>query len=334
VQKLLKKLAKFKILKPIVDHLVRGAASSKAGRIAKHFAKFLSPVLALIQDKKNECFKIRHMVYCEELAFEDVKEDGLECDEVDQHSLHCLMEHKPTSRYAGTVRVVCSSNENEQLPLEKYCLSTISADEVKPTDYARDKICEISRLAVPGEFRRRNTDKFKGAATGAINETVYSEEELRCFPFIAVGLYLSAANIVIQNKIEHCFVMMEPRLARSLGFVGIKFRQIGPVVEYHGKRAPYYITPTMLRSSLPKGFKRLLKHIDSSLAKQFADIEKLLASASMSDQEFITHCLAIWQQVEGNHFTVECIKPMNFRCNIHQTRLNPLLINNSLAPVY
>jgi N-acyl amino acid synthase of PEP-CTERM/exosortase system len=59
--------------------------------------------------------------------------------------------------------------------------------------------------------------------------------------------------------------MMEPRLARSMRFVGIQFEQIGPVVDYHGKRAPYYINPHLMMENLTPGFKIMLRDIRQSL---------------------------------------------------------------------
>jgi len=269
IKKVLDKLTRYPVIGDIAKKIVRQAASNKVEDIAQHFSRFLSPEVAFTQDLRHEAFKIRHNVYCAELKFEPLKEDEMEVDDFDQHSLHCVMKHIPSNNYAGTVRIVRSRSEDEKLPIEAYCSKAISSDEVHPSDFPRESICEISRLAVPKEFRRRNADKFKGAETGAINESTYSETELRCFPFIAVGLYLSAANMIIHEGIEHCFVMMEPRLARSLSFVGIKFRQIGPVVEYHGQRAPYYISPQMLRESLPNGFSKLMENIDKELDEQF-----------------------------------------------------------------
>ena len=63
--------------------------------------------------------------------------------------------------------------------------------------------------------------------------------------------------------------MMEPRLARSLRFVGIPFQQVGPVVEYHGKRAPYYISRKLLMEGLSPGFKKMLHHIEKRIEIQF-----------------------------------------------------------------
>ena len=51
-------------------------------------------------------------------------------------------------------------------------------------------------------------------------------------------------------------------------FIGIKFEQIGPVVEYHGKRAPYYINKSLLKKSLRPGFAKMLADILESIEKQ------------------------------------------------------------------
>ncbi len=171
--------------------------------------------------------------------------------------------------FAGTVRIVGSTTENnEMLPIEKYCISTITDLDYSPTNFPREEVCEFSRLAVPSTFRRRQTDKFPGAATGGLNVVQYSKKELGCFSFIAIGLYFSAASLAIKLGKKHAYVMMEPRLARNLGLVGIQFRQIGPVVDYHGRRAPYYINAELLHAHLKSGFKTMLKNIQHSIGQQ------------------------------------------------------------------
>ena len=263
--KKLRKLAEKPIIGPIVKKAMDYAVNKEVTSIAKHFSTYLAPLLAQSEEEKHSVYSIRHQVYCEELKFEAENKARQETDEFDRHSLHCLIRHKRSGSYAGTVRLVRPLESGEQIPIQKYCLKSISPDKINPSDFAPSEICEISRLAVPNEFRRRSADKYSGAAVGAINESIYSEEELRCFPFIAIGLYLSSAAMVIKNDIKHTFVMMEPRLARSMRFVGIQFEQIGPAIEYHGKRAPYYINPAILHDSLTPGFKLMLESIQESL---------------------------------------------------------------------
>lgn len=273
--KTLKKYAEKPIIGPVIKKAMQYFANREIDSITSHFSRFLTPRLAYTPELKESVYKIRHNVYCDELSFLDKHENGLETDQFDEHSLHCAIEHKPSQTFAGTVRLVYSPNESKKLPIEAYCANSINKDEVHPSDFSRDQIFEISRLAIPAHFRRRNTDRFKGSATGVINEQVYSEAELRCFPFIAIGLYLSGAALSQHEGMEHCFVMMEPRLARSLKFVGIPFKQIGPTVEYHGKRAPYYITNTILMQSLNSGFKKLLFKIEDELEEQFIAARQL-----------------------------------------------------------
>lgn len=259
---------------PIIGDAARKVVSYKANNeansIAEHFTQYLQPEIALTPELRAEVYKIRHNVYCEELAFEEVKEEREERDEFDVQSIFSLIKHKPSQNYTSCVRVVRSANETELLPIEKYCLDSITDKVLHPHNFARHEICEISRLAVKSDFRRRKTDQFKGSSTGAISESTYSETELRCFPFIAIGLYMAAATIAINSGIKHVYVMMEPRLARSMKFVGIKFHQLGEPIEYHGLRAPYYINPTMFMENLSNGFKSLYIAINEDLGAQLA----------------------------------------------------------------
>ena len=236
--------------------------------IASHFASFFKPDVSNSKKSIEASFSIRHTVYAEELKLEPENELKLETDEFDSHSIHCLIQHVGRERFAGTVRIIRSSSADEPLPIEKFCEDSITNDGLHPRNFAREDIVEISRLAVPSEFRRRQMDKFDGAATGGINEDTFSEKELRCFPFIAIGLYLTATAVLMQLNIHNCYVMVEPRLARSMRLIGLEFEQIGPVVDYHGKRAPFFINPMKVPVNLKAGFNLLLSQIMEDIAQE------------------------------------------------------------------
>ena len=270
-----KKLLNTPVVGDVTKKLVSMKVNHDAKSIAEHFTQFLQPEVANTQELRDQVFKIRHNVYCEELAFEAVKEEGKEKDEFDDQSIFTMIKHKPSNVYTSCVRVVRTINPNEVLPLEKYCEYAIQNEELHPKNFKRNEICEISRLAVKADFRRRASDKFKGSAVGAISESTYSETELRCFPFIAIGLYMAAATMAIDTGINHVYVMMEPRLARSMKFVGIQFIQIGEAIEYHGKRAPYYINPHIFLDNLSPGFISLYQSIRDDIISQLPDNKNL-----------------------------------------------------------
>jgi N-acyl amino acid synthase of PEP-CTERM/exosortase system len=71
----------------------------------------------------------------------------------------------------------------------------------------------------------------------------------------------------METGVKHVYVMMEPRLARSMKFVGINFVQLGEAIDYHGLRAPYYINATIFMENLSPGFKCLYKEIYKEISK-------------------------------------------------------------------
>ncbi len=262
---------------PVIGNITKRIVSAKASReahsIADHFTQFLQPYVAVSQALKEEAFKIRHNVYCEELAFEEVRDNGQETDEFDQQSLFSLIKHKPSGTFTSCVRLVTSNGPDELLPIEKYCMGSITNEDLSPKRFNRAEIAEISRLAVKSDFRRRKVDKYKGSSTGVISEISYSETELRCFPFIAIGLYMAAATMGMNTGIRHVYVMMEPRLAHSMKFIGIHFLQLGAPVDYHGVRAPYYINPEIFMKNLSPGFKSLYRTIEKDICSQLNQLD-------------------------------------------------------------
>lgn len=265
--KQLKTLADTPIIGGLVKKTISSLASNDAKSISEHFSRYLTPQIADSAALKQEVFKLRHQVYCEELHFEDLKEGYQEFDKFDARSTHCFIRHISSSQLAGTVRLIESNAADQLLPIEEFCLDAITHPTLHPSKFRRDEICEMSRLAVPAAFRKRQVDKFAGSETAIINEAVYSATELRCFPYIAVCLYMSAAAMSFQSKRYHTFVMMEPRLAKSLSLVGIKFVKIGETIEYHGQRAPYYGDSRVLKHDLSAGFLKLLESVERDLFK-------------------------------------------------------------------
>lgn len=244
-------------------------ASDEAEAIAEHFSHYLKPQLAQTELLKQQVYQLRHQVYCEELHYEEVNPDHIEQDEFDNRAVHCLIRHLSSNTLAGTLRLIVTHNDNELLPMEKFCPHAITDETLKPRNFLPHQICELSRLAVPLAFRKRQADQFSGGATGAINEQVFSTQELRFFPYIAISLYMSAIAMCYKTRRVHIFVMMEPRLARSLNFVGIRFTQIGPPVDYHGKRAAFYIDARAVRKTLSPGYRKLLELTERELFNSF-----------------------------------------------------------------
>ena len=216
---------------------------NKSLTLAETFKKYFSVELASTPEQKQKVYTIRYHVYCEEFAYEPVEScpDEMESDEYDEFSQHCLIIHNTSDTPAACVRMVPTSENghNVLLPFEKYCAESLDKDYISQLELERETECEISRLAVDALFRKRSGEAL--TRFGDVNLDV-SKEERRTFLLIAVAAFLAATALTELSGKTNVFAMMEPFLPRLLKRSGILFSRAGKDIDYHGIRAPYFIT--------------------------------------------------------------------------------------------
>ncbi len=203
------------------------------------FRKYFRIEAAMTEDVKNEVFRVRHEVYCEELKFEPERPDRRESDAFDAHSVHCLLRAAQTPNApVGCTRLVLANPDalDAPLPFESTCADTIDRSIIDPAKLDRRRIAEVSRLAVRSAYRRR---RGENKVAVALDESDYNETaEQPRFPYIPIGLYLGAVSLAARNNIDTLFVLTEPRLAAHFGKLGVNIQQIGGPVEHRGQRVP------------------------------------------------------------------------------------------------
>jgi N-acyl amino acid synthase of PEP-CTERM/exosortase system len=239
--------------------------------IAKHFGEFFQIKFANTKSLRQEAFKIRYGVYSDELGWEPENDLQMETDECDDYAYHCLLEHKRTGVYAGCVRLVIPPVQvpDLALPFEKNCLHSARKEVLDSTTLTRGSFGEISRLAVLASFRRREKEKNVPFVLNKMNPaTVFTEEERRNFPNIAMGLYIAAVALADICNHVGSFVMMEPRLNRRLQRFGLPFDQIGDEMDYHGMRAMFFLARDNFCSQLKPELKELYQMIYDDLVTQ------------------------------------------------------------------
>lgn len=237
--------------------------------LGEHFKKYFDLVFVNEQELKQEVYKIRHKVYCEELGWEETKQSGSETDQYDEFSYYCLLKHKRSGAYAGTIRMIIPPVDapRTKLPLEDNCIEGLTEIELAPKIQTKGSYSEISRLCVTSDFRRRPNEQNKPFYVADIDGGTgpLTEEEIRCFPNIAMGLYLSVMALGNHLRHEHMYVVVEPRLAKRLHRFGLKFERISDDMDYHGKRAIFY---------LPR--EKFISDLSDELKELYAVIEKML----------------------------------------------------------
>jgi N-acyl amino acid synthase of PEP-CTERM/exosortase system len=236
--------------------------------IASSFDRYFSVCLATDRTQRELAQGIRFRVYCEEFGYENPNTcpGRLEVDEYDEWSTHALVMHRESGLAAACVRMVPTRPEvpGDKLPYEKYCRNSIDQAFVDSLNLDRSTVCEISRLAVDGSFRRRgkqeNLTRF-----GHVEHLEFSADERRTLPLIAVAAFLAATAITHETGRTNVFAMMEPFLPRLMSRSGIHFDRAGQDIEYHGQRAPYFTTTQSALATMHVHLRKLYEIIHAQL---------------------------------------------------------------------
>ena len=240
--------------------------------LVQSFQQYFTIELAKTEEQKRKVYGVRYRVYCDEFKYESIDQypDKEEKDEYDDFSLHCLIIHKETGKPAGCVRLVPSAREKEEnalLPFEAHCPESINTEFVEKLDLPRESVCEISRLAVDGLFRRRTGEEL--TRFGELTGLNFSKQEQRTFSLIAVAAFLAATALTDISYKTNVFAMMEPFLPRLLKRSGIVFQKAGYDVDYRGIRAPYFIQTQSALDNMRGDLKELYDWIAMQIAKSY-----------------------------------------------------------------
>lgn len=242
------------------------------------FFDYFSLELADSRELLDESFRLRYKVYVDEMQFERAEDfpTGLERDPFDPRALTVLLRHSASGLVMGCVRLIVADPADvaRPFPFEIVAGEQIAHRSEVFLQTPRERIGEVSRLAVAKEFRRRKSDQEMGLfAVQDLGDQAEDPRRRNIPP--ALGLVFAAAWLGVEVGLNAVFVMMELRLARLLRSLGLSFNQVAEPIEYHGLRAPFEITRESLlgemspplRSALDLVQQRVqdLAHIDFPL---------------------------------------------------------------------
>lgn len=229
-------------------------------RLKSGFEQYFRVVPALTHELNEAAFRVRHSVYCEELGWEPVRENGFETDEFDIHSRQCLLQNIHNGEFVGCIRIVIPHAElaEGRLPLQLTCGDNLNPNIPDPTLQQRRAIGEISRLAVLGTYRRRPDERNKAVS---IQEADYGSKQRPRFPYIPVGLYCGMLQMARRHGLERLYILTEPSLAQHFRHLGGRLVQVGEGIEHRGLRVPYEIPIDETIGKLSRFVRPLFDHI-------------------------------------------------------------------------
>ena len=208
--------------------------------LAADFSRTFELVLATSDELRARVYAVRYRVFCHELGYPMENDGALEADAYDPQSLHCLLRHRASGMDVGCLRLVLPLADGGGLPFESFGLRYIDRNQLDWKQLDSTSCCEISRLAVVSQFRRRAGEQTN--PEGIADEEDADSFMQRRFPFIAVSLYHAVIALILQRGYRWVFMVIEPRLQRHLQRFGVSVRQISPPFEYYGQRAVFVTT--------------------------------------------------------------------------------------------
>jgi N-acyl amino acid synthase of PEP-CTERM/exosortase system len=192
----------------------------------------------------REVFHLRYQVLCIEQRLPGFDASSYpekyERDSYDDHSSHILLQHRPSGDFVGTARLILPDprNPKKPFPIERYAQLDPALFDIN--SLPRLHVAEVSRLLIPRRFHRR-----RGESGGGINGIVIGEcddtKKQRRFPHPILALVAGIIRMSADYSITHWLSVMDPSLNRLLGLYGMQFEAIGPLIDYHGSRRPFYV---------------------------------------------------------------------------------------------
>jgi len=188
--------------------------------------------------------KIRYQVYCVENPLETTRDNpqGIETDEFDTHAIHSLLVARETGAGLGAVRLIMPISSAPERSFAVQRLLDAGSSKIL-LSLPVGSMAEVSRFSIPRHFRRLMTyapDSVGGDA-GFLNNSG---------PLMRLGLIQGLVRMSRQHGVTHWCALMEPTLLRMLAAMAIRFRPIGPLVEFRGLRQPCYINVTDMLESV------------------------------------------------------------------------------------
>lgn len=230
--------------------------------LGEGFRQLFELTLALDDASKDQVFRIRHEVYCRDLGWEPIREDGRESDEFDRHSIHCLLRRRDSGEPVGCARLILARPEKPSylFPFEASCQGVLDGSLA---EMPRTTMGEVSRLAVLRDFRKRKGES--SVAVSMTDEDFEARGRNARFPFIPVSLYLAMAAIAQRVGVEHVFVLTEPRLASHFVRIGFDIRAVGGAIEHRGKRVPSLLSSSKVVQGLRPMMRPLYAGIEEAI---------------------------------------------------------------------
>ncbi len=224
------------------------------------YQRYFEIIIAETPEQKETAYQIRYHVLCQERRIPGFDQSSypekLEKDDFDDRAMHALVRHRSSGNYIGTIRLVLPDPNAPEKPFPVESYTHLDTEYLKNRNVSRLEMAEISRALVVKEFQRRKGDllyqengersceKNGASETGEENKFFDKQKDRRVTANISLILMAAVVQMSVRSNAEGWLSFINPALNRLLSYSGMEFIPIGPLVECHGIRRPYFAKMT------------------------------------------------------------------------------------------
>jgi len=222
-------------------HIDNSKAKNKIN-LSNTFHRYFEVIPAYMKVLIRQAKRLRYQIYYVENKMSHTANPVtmMEEDEYDNHSVHCLLRHRKSGTFAGTVRLILSdpAKPDKKFPLEVH--GKIDKNIIYYPNFKRDNVAEVSRLAVCKKFKSRGDEgQTISGVDPNVNYRQYIEDERAFTPHIVImGLIAATFVMSAEYGITHWYAFLEPALLKLLEHMGMRFQSVGPLTDYYGQQVP------------------------------------------------------------------------------------------------
>lgn len=210
-------------------------------KLYESFTEHFEIVIADTPELLENVFRIRYQILCVEKRIPGFEQtfytDGQEKDDYDSHSSHVLIRHRLSGKFIGTVRLILfdSINPKKLFPVETH--GRLDPELLDMSKLPRQQTAEISRFVVITQFSQRQAERRNLNMRKDHSEIRDRRSRLHLALVLMAGVLRMCGQFDVRNWLS----FMDPALNRLLSTFGLSFNPVGPIVDHHGLRKPYFL---------------------------------------------------------------------------------------------
>jgi hypothetical protein len=200
--------------------------------MSQGYRRFFRVVPALTDALRAENYRIRHEVYCRDLGFEPLRPDGLEADDFDERSVHCLVQSVSTGStsaahaWSWSIRQPQAAAVRESPARPRLTGRRSTRWHSTGRGSPRSRVWRWSAATAAGKVSKTGRSRFR--------TRISAPKRRPRQPYLALAVYLGLISLARHYGISTLLGADRTATGHEPSRLGVRFERIGGDVHHRG----------------------------------------------------------------------------------------------------